>query len=38
VTRGNQISAVQLLGINRNMLAKKMTDLQFNVGKVRRGS
>jgi two-component system nitrogen regulation response regulator GlnG len=30
-TRGNQIRAAQLLGINRNTLRKKITDLKITV-------
>jgi two-component system nitrogen regulation response regulator GlnG len=30
-TRGNQIRAAQILGINRNTLRKKITNLRINV-------
>ncbi|MGH8671695.1 MAG: helix-turn-helix domain-containing protein, partial [Burkholderiales bacterium] len=32
-TRGNQIRAAQMLGINRNTLRKKIADLRINVKK-----
>lgn len=32
-TRGNQIRAAQILGINRNTLRKKITDLRINIKK-----
>ncbi len=37
-TRGNQIRAAKLLGLNRNTLRKKLTDLEIDAGKVRRGA
>ena len=32
-TRGNQIRAAQILGINRNTLRKKIADLHINLKK-----
>jgi two-component system, NtrC family, nitrogen regulation response regulator GlnG len=37
-TRGNQLRAADLLGINRNTLRKKLTDLNIDAGTIRRSS
>lgn len=37
-TRGNQIRAAKLLGLNRNTVRKKLSDLQIDANRVRRGA
>ncbi|HBG46326.1 MAG TPA: two-component system response regulator [Deltaproteobacteria bacterium] len=34
-TRGNQVQAADMLGINRNTLRKKIRDLNINIGKLK---
>ena len=34
-TRGNQVQAADMLGINRNTLRKKIRELNINVGKLK---
>ncbi|MBI1910584.1 MAG: sigma-54-dependent Fis family transcriptional regulator [Deltaproteobacteria bacterium] len=34
-TRGNQVQAADMLGINRNTLRKKIKDLSINIGKIK---
>jgi two-component system nitrogen regulation response regulator GlnG len=34
-TKGNQVQAAEVLGINRNTLRKKIKDLNINLGKIR---
>jgi two-component system nitrogen regulation response regulator GlnG len=34
-TKGNQIQASEVLGINRNTLRKKIKDLNINIGKIK---
>lgn len=37
-TRGNQIKAARLLGLNRNTLRKKITEFQISVQELKRAS
>jgi DNA-binding protein Fis len=37
-TRGNQIKAARLLGLNRNTLRKKITEFQISLSQVKQSS
>ena len=37
-TRGNQIKAARLLGLNRNTLRKKITEFQISLSRVKQSS